>query len=140
MSRLSQLGMSLLALSVVLWSAGCSASTPQSEDQSTESNGEDHDHGDDGDDHGDHADHDHGDHEHGDADSAKIEKALAKLSAEDRTLAEQQKICPVTEELLGSMGTPIKLTVKGQDVFICCAGCEEDLRDDPEKYLAMLKK
>ena len=133
MSRLSQLGMSLLALSVVLWIAGCSSSTPQSEDQSTESNGEDHDHGDDGD--------DHGDHEHGgEADAAKIDKAFAKLSAEDRTLAEQQKICPVTEEPLGSMGTPIKLTVNGQDVFICCAGCEEDLRDNPDEYLAKLKR
>jgi hypothetical protein len=56
----------------------------------------------------------------------------------DRIAARQQGICPVSGEPLGSMGKPIKLTVEGREVFICCAGCEDALREDPEKYFAKL--
>ena len=72
--------------------------------------------------------------------SDEIEEALSKLSAEDRALAEKQKICPVSEKLLGEMGAPIKLNVKGQDVFICCKGCKKAVLKNPEKYLAKIKK
>ena len=70
----------------------------------------------------------------------KIAAELAKLSAEDRALATKQKTCPVTGELLGSMGAPIKIDVKGQPVFICCEGCKEDLLAKPDEYLAKLNK
>jgi YHS domain-containing protein len=60
---------------------------------------------------------------------------LAQLSEEDRRLAEAQRTCPVSGEPLGSMGVPIKLTVAGQDVFICCEGCKEDLLKNPDQYL-----
>lgn len=71
-------------------------------------------------------------------DQGAIEEALAELSGEDRALAEKQKICPVSGELLGSMGAPVKADVKGQVVFLCCAGCEDPLQAEPEKYLAKL--
>ena len=71
---------------------------------------------------------------------AKIAKALAALSDEDRALAESQKICPVGGGALGSMDTPIKVDLNGRFVFICCQSCEEPLREDPEKYLAKLEK
>ena len=64
---------------------------------------------------------------------------LAKLPPQDRALAGKQKTCPVTGAPLGSMGVPCKVTVKGQTVFLCCAGCEEKLRKDADKYLAKLK-
>lgn len=92
-------------------------------------------------DHGDHAGHDHGNHDHsehahgGDSD---IAKALASLSAEDRAAVEKQKICPVTDEPLGSMGAPMKVSVKGRDVFICCEGCTDALNDEPDTFLAKL--
>lgn len=70
----------------------------------------------------------------------KITEALAKLSAEDRALAEKQKVCPVSGEPLGAMGTPKKIEVKGQSIFICCEGCEEKLLANPDKYLAKLNK
>ncbi|MFO0789708.1 MAG: hypothetical protein U0805_09630 [Pirellulales bacterium] len=70
----------------------------------------------------------------------KIAAALATLSAADRALAEKQKICPVSGEPLGVMGTPKKLDVKGQAVFICCEGCEEKLLANPDEYLAKLNK
>ena len=69
----------------------------------------------------------------------KIEKNLAKLSKADRAAAEKQKKCPVSDQLLGWMGTPFKVSVEGQDVFICCEGCEQDIKDDPAKFLAKLK-
>ena len=70
---------------------------------------------------------------------SEIEKALAELPAADRAAAEKQQVCPVSDEALGSMGKPVKVTVEGQDVFLCCAGCEDALREDPEKYFAKLK-
>ena len=74
------------------------------------------------------------------AEDPKIAEALAKLSPADQEAAKKQKTCPVSGALLGSMGTPVKLTVKGQDVFLCCKGCEGAIKEDPDKYLAKLPK
>lgn len=68
---------------------------------------------------------------------AEIRKNLAKLSPEDRKLAEEQRLCPDTDEPLGSMGVPIKVMLKGQPVFICCKGCQKGIEKDPD---ATLKK
>jgi hypothetical protein len=62
---------------------------------------------------------------------------LAKLSAEDKKLAEAQKTCPTSGEPLGSMGVPQKLTLKGEAVFVCCASCVKGAEKDPD---ATLKK
>ncbi len=64
------------------------------------------------------------------------QEGLAKLSEEDRALALTQKYCAVTGEPLGSMGTPIKLIIEDQPVFICCEGCEEPAKEDPKATLA----
>jgi membrane fusion protein, copper/silver efflux system len=65
---------------------------------------------------------------------------FAELAPEDRPLAERQRVCPVTNEPLGSMGTPARVVVSGQVVFLCCQGCEGTLKRDPAKYLAKLSK
>ena len=65
---------------------------------------------------------------------------VVKLSAADELLVKQQKICPVTEADLDSMGGPVPVEVAGRRVFICCKGCEKALKADPQKYLAKLKK
>ena len=70
--------------------------------------------------------------------SVEVIAALSALSEQDRLLAQQQRICPVTDYDLGSMGTPPVVDVNGTPVFICCEGCREDLLSDPEKYLAKL--
>src|SRR5262245_40723544 len=67
---------------------------------------------------------------------AEITTALAELPADDRKLAVEQKICPVSGERLGSMGAPVKIDVKGQPVFICCEGCRDELLSKPEEFLA----
>ncbi|PHS14854.1 MAG: hypothetical protein COA78_05500 [Blastopirellula sp.] len=66
--------------------------------------------------------------------------AISKLPEEDRLLATAQRICPVTEMLLGSMGTPLKVDLAGQTIFICCKGCEASLLEAPETHLANLIK
>jgi Cu(I)/Ag(I) efflux system membrane fusion protein len=72
--------------------------------------------------------------------SAKVRANLDKLDPEDRKLAEAQRLCPVTGEPLGSMGKPIKLSVKGETVFVCCKGCPDDALADPDKTLAKVRE
>lgn len=36
------------------------------------------------------------------------------------------------------MGEVYEIEVEGRTVKLCCAGCEEQLRADPAKYLALL--
>lgn len=82
--------------------------------------------------------HDSSDHQHIDKDAQAAN--FAKLSEADRRLAEVQGYCAVTEEPLGSMGVPIKLTLKDQPVFICCKGCQRKAETDPDKALAKVEQ
>ncbi|MSR55299.1 MAG: efflux RND transporter periplasmic adaptor subunit [Gemmataceae bacterium] len=70
----------------------------------------------------------------------KIREALAQLSPADRLLAEAQKICPVADEPLGSMGVPIKMMVKGQPVFVCCKGCDDQVLEKPDEILRKVEQ
>ena len=47
-----------------------------------------------------------------------------------------QRTCPVTGEELGSMGDPIPVSVKGRTIFVCCQGCVNKVRRNPDKYIA----
>ena len=92
-----------------------------------------------------HANHAHGDHaghaQSGPAsksDMDKIKSELAKLPPEDRASAEKQHVCPVSGEMLGLMGAPMKIDVKGRQVWICCESCKDPLLENPDKYLAKL--
>jgi hypothetical protein len=73
---------------------------------------------------------------------AEIKKSLAKLSPEDRQLAESQKFCAVQgkKSRLGSMGTPVKVTLNGEPVFLCCEHCTKKAQDHPEETLARAKE
>lgn len=66
--------------------------------------------------------------------------ALSELSEADRQAVLVQKVCPVTDKPLGSMGEPPKVIVNGEEVFLCCSGCESEIKSDPEKYLAKLER
>lgn len=90
-----------------------------------------------------HEGHDHpsgGEANRDDSGKSRHEDALAALSPADRELAEKQKVCPVSGEPLGSMGTPYKVTVKDREVFLCCAGCESQIKENPDRYLAKLPR
>ncbi len=67
-----------------------------------------------------------------------IPAGLKALTEADRAAALKQKICPVSDEALGEMGKPPKITVEGREVFLCCTACEKKLRSDPKKYFAKL--
>jgi hypothetical protein len=74
-------------------------------------------------------------------DDSKIQDNLAKLSPDDRKIAEAQKFCAVEEEnKLGAMGKPVKVMLKGQAVFLCCKGCVKQAKADPDKTLAKAKE
>lgn len=79
--------------------------------------------------------------EHGTAGQSDMEKMkanLAKLEPADAATAEKQHMCPVSGEMLGTMGVPIKVTVGERTVWICCDGCRDKLLADPDKYFAKL--
>jgi uncharacterized protein (TIGR03000 family) len=71
----------------------------------------------------------------------RVEVNLAKLSPADRKLAEEQRFCVIQDEnRLGAMGAPVKLTLNGQAVFVCCKGCVEKAEKDADQTLAKVKE
>jgi hypothetical protein len=69
----------------------------------------------------------------------EVSKERAKLTTDDRALVDAQEWCVISnEERLGAMGAPVKLTIKGQPVFVCCKGCARRAEADPDKTLATL--
>ncbi len=72
---------------------------------------------------------------------AKFAAVLARLPPADRALAEQQRTCPILKDSrLGSMGPPVKLTLAGETVFLCCAGCKGQATTNPEQTAARVKE
>jgi Cu(I)/Ag(I) efflux system membrane fusion protein len=65
---------------------------------------------------------------------------IKKLPEDDQKIALAQLVCPVSDEHLGSMETPVKKVVNGKTIFLCCAGCTKELNKDPAKILAKLSK
>lgn len=80
------------------------------------------------------------------ADELNIQGNLAKLSTEDRKLAEAQKFCCVdNENRLGSMGPPDRYVIKDNDgkehpVFVCCKGCIKSIQKDEAKTLKVVEE
>lgn len=92
-----------------------------------------------------HADHSHDGHaaghdaQAGQSDMEKMMATLASFSPEDRASVMKQHVCPVSGEMLGVMSPPLKVDVNGQQVWICCPDCKQELLDHPDQYLAKLK-
>lgn len=79
----------------------------------------------------------HEGHEHSGHDEAKIEKSLQDLAPADRRAAEQQRFCPVMQhQRLGAMGTPVKVSIEGRPVYLCCKGCIKKAVANPRATLA----
>jgi hypothetical protein len=117
------LGVTLVCAVIAAW--GCSKSSKVAELD------DDHDHC---------VCHEEHDHAHpAQASLEDIKAHLAKLSNEDRKLAEAQGFCVVrTDTALGSMGVPCKLTIEGRPVFLCCEHCQDTALKDPKATLATL--
>lgn len=72
-----------------------------------------------------------------DAGPDAVAAARAKLGPDDLALVEAQEWCAVaTGNRLGSMDVPVKVSVKGQPVFLCCKGCAKRVEADPDGTLA----
>lgn len=71
---------------------------------------------------------------------ADIAENLAKLSVEDRKLAKTQGVCPITGDPLGALGVPVRITLNGQPVLLCCKDCIEKAQAEPDKTLGKIKK
>jgi hypothetical protein len=82
----------------------------------------------------------HSHDEHAAHEKTEVSDAFAGLSPADRVAAIAQKMCPVSDQELGSMGTPIKVVVEGREVFVCCQGCVDELKDNFDKYATKLAK
>ena len=60
---------------------------------------------------------------------------IAQLPEADRQPAIAQRVCPITGAALGSMGVPVKITLRGQPVFLCCKGCVGKAKREPDETL-----
>lgn len=47
--------------------------------------------------------------------------------------------CLVSGEKLGSMGEPFKFVHEGQEIKLCCKGCQKDFKKEPAKYLKKIE-
>jgi YHS domain-containing protein len=70
--------------------------------------------------------------------SAEHLAAIKELPATEQEIAIKQASCPVSGEPLGSMGKPMKVSAEGRTFYLCCKGCEKDLKADPKSVLAKL--
>jgi Cu(I)/Ag(I) efflux system membrane fusion protein len=75
-----------------------------------------------------------------DDEAEKIAASLKKLSPEDRKLAESQRLCPIRNDPLGSMGVPVKLTLEGKQVFVCCKGCIAEANSGPSRTFSRVEE
>jgi len=63
---------------------------------------------------------------------------IKELPSEEQQVAMKQLSCPVSGEPLGSMGKPLKVSAEGRSFYLCCKGCEKDVKADPKGVLAKL--
>ncbi|OHB84080.1 MAG: hypothetical protein A2V98_10625 [Planctomycetes bacterium RBG_16_64_12] len=61
---------------------------------------------------------------------------LVMLDESDRPRIAQQEVCAVSGGRLGSMGTPVKVLIGDQPVYLCCKGCLGKVEENPAHYLA----
>lgn len=54
-----------------------------------------------------------------------IAQEAEQQMSRDQLRAAAQQICPVSGGKLGSMGTPVKVKVGEETVFLCCKGCTQ---------------
>ena len=77
--------------------------------------------------------HDHRSHDHGTPSAKPSETAAAP--ADPNAKPYPLKTCIVSGQELGSMGEPMKFSYKGQEIKLCCKGCEKKFQADADKFL-----
>ncbi len=72
--------------------------------------------------------------------STKELAAIKELPQAEQEAAIAQAVCPVSSHHLGGMGKPIKVTAEGRTFYICCDGCEGDVKSNGKEIVAKLDK
>src|SRR5574339_170266 len=57
----------------------------------------------------------------------------------DETLEIKNTVCPVSGKPIGSMGAGVTYMYGGKTFQLCCGGCVERFKSDPEKYFQKLE-
>ncbi len=70
-------------------------------------------------------------------DSAKFMKKVEE--ANKKVKPYPLKTCAVSGEKLGAMGEEYVIVSAGQEVKLCCKGCEKEFRKDTAKYLKQIE-
>lgn len=52
----------------------------------------------------------------------------------DSPAVSAQSVCPVMRQRLGAHGTPLKLSYRGRQLFVCCRGCVRKVASNPDYY------
>ena len=60
--------------------------------------------------------------------------ALADATTLDQSAIDRQGVCPLTGTSLGEHGTPIKVSLNGRSLFVCCRGCIDKVLQQPDAY------
>ncbi len=68
--------------------------------------------------------------------AGESELTVTKATQADQAVINALKLCPVSHEELGSMGTPLKVSRGGRSTIICCKGCLKEVQANPEKFLS----
>jgi cytochrome c oxidase subunit 2 len=50
------------------------------------------------------------------------------------------KVCPVSGQKVGEMGPAVKVEHNGKIYNLCCSGCVEMFKADPDKYIKIIKE
>jgi YHS domain-containing protein len=78
----------------------------------------------------------------GTAAAVKLEDAeiaeIKKLPADEAVLALKQAVCPVSDEHLGAMGAPIKVSAEGKTFYLCCKSCTKEVETNAKAVVAKL--
>ncbi len=77
-----------------------------------------------------------GDEHHGDK-GPMMEKMEPEASS---AIAVANKVCPVSGEKVGGMGPAIKVEHNGKIYNLCCSGCIDKFKADPDKYIKIVDK
>ena len=79
---------------------------------------------------------DHDGHDHNDQDNHT--SAPAAEPGNSNAKAYPLDYCVVSNEKLGSMGKPKRIVHEGQEIKLCCGGCEKKFRKEPAKFLKLI--
>jgi len=66
---------------------------------------------------------------------SKVPVTVAPLNESDRAGIARQKVRVVTGGKLGGMGTPVKVLLGDQPIYLCCKGCLGKVQKNPATCL-----